>query len=56
MIEDKILLDLKAKPIVNREDYDQMQRYLQAGGYKLGLIINFRNKYLRPIRIIRFNS
>ena len=56
IIEDKILIDLKAKPIVVRDDYDQMQRYLQASGYKLGLVVNFRNRYLRPIRIIRLYS
>ena len=55
-VDSKVLLDLKAKPIVIREDYYQMQRYLQASGYKLGLIVNFRNRYLRPIRIIRLNS
>lgn len=56
LIEDQIVLDLKAKPVVLREDYDQIQKYLQAGGYKLGLIINFRNRYLKPIRVIRLNS
>lgn len=56
VIGDQILLDLKAKPIVMREDYDQMQRYLQSGKFRLGLVVNFRNKYLKPIRIIRLNS
>ncbi|SRR3989344_1004373 len=56
VIEEKMLLELKAKDIVLKEDYFQIQRYLQAGNYKLGLIVNFRNKYLRPIRVIRANS
>ena len=56
IIEDKIILELKAKQVVLKEDYYQVQRYLNAGGYKLWLIINFRNKYLKPIRIIRINS
>ena len=55
-IEGKILLDLKAKSVITKEDYYQMNRYLQACGYKLGLIVNFRNKYLKPIRVIRANS
>lgn len=55
-IDGKILVDLKAKPMVTKEDYYQMQRYLQAGNYKLGLIVNFRSRYLKPIRIIRINS
>ena len=56
IVEESILLELKAKPIVSKADYVQIQRYLQATKIKLGLLINFRNKYLKPIRIIRFNS
>lgn len=56
LIDNKIVLELKAKPLIFKEDYYQTQKYLQAGKYKLGLIINFRNKYLKPIRIIRINS
>ena len=52
LIEDKILLELKAKPIVTKEDYYQIQRYLQAMQIRLGLIINFRLQYLRPKRIV----
>lgn len=55
-VNDQILVDLKAKPFVTKEDYYQMQRYLQAGEYKLGLLVNFRNSYLKPIRVIRLNS
>ena len=55
-INSQLLIDLKAKPVVTKEDYYQMQKYLQASGYNLGLIVNFRNKYLKPIRVIRHNS
>ncbi|MBI1975317.1 MAG: GxxExxY protein [Parcubacteria group bacterium] len=56
VIEDKILIDFKAKPLVTKEDYYQINRYLEASGLKLGLIVNFRNRYLKPIRVIRANS
>ena len=56
VINNRLLIDLKAKPIVTKEDYYQMQKYLQACGLDIGLIVNFRNKYLKPIRIIRHNS
>jgi GxxExxY protein len=56
VINNQILLDLKAKDFVTKEDYYQMNRYLSAGGKNLGLIVNFRNKYLKPIRVIRSNS
>ncbi|MBI2475629.1 MAG: GxxExxY protein [Candidatus Taylorbacteria bacterium] len=56
-INNQLLLDFKAKPVVSREDYEQMLRYLEdASKYRLGIIVNFRNKYLRPIRVIRADS
>ena len=56
VINDQLLIELKAKPFVSKLDYIQTQRYLVAGKLKLGIIANFRNKYLRPIRVIRSNS
>lgn len=53
VISKMLLVDLKAKSIVTKDDYYQMNRYLEASGFKLGLIVNFRNKYLKPIRVIR---
>lgn len=53
IIEDKILLDLKAKSIILKEDYFQIKRYLNASNYKLGLIVNFRNNYLKPTRVLK---
>ena len=56
VINDELLLELKSKAFVTDEDYSQVHRYLDSSGLKLGIIVNFRNKYLRPIRIIRSNS
>src|SRR3989338_9321951 len=55
VINNQLLLEFKAKPLITREDYYQINRYLDACGLKLGIIVNFRNKYLRPIRVIRSN-
>ncbi len=52
LIEDKIILEIKAKRIVLREDYYQVKRYLIAFNKKLGLLVNFRDKYIRPKRIL----
>jgi len=52
-ISNKLLVDLKAKPLITKEDFSQMKRYLDASGYELGLIVNFHQKYLKPVRIIR---
>ncbi|MBT4315079.1 MAG: GxxExxY protein [Candidatus Magasanikbacteria bacterium] len=52
LIEDKIIIDFKAKKFITKEDYNQMQRYLQSANLELGMIINFRNTYLKPKRIL----
>ena len=52
LIDNKILLDIKAKKFITKGDYNQMQRYLQASGIELGLIVNFRNTYLKPKRVL----
>lgn len=52
VLENKIILELKAKRVVPREDYYQVKRYLEAANLKLGLLVNFRDKYLKPKRIL----
>jgi hypothetical protein len=44
---------MKAKPFILKDDYGQMQRYLQALNLELGIIYNFRDRYLKPKRILR---
>lgn len=56
IIDDKVLLELKAKDIIGREEYFQVQRYLQVTQLRLGLLLNFRQKYLRPKRIVLINT
>lgn len=51
-IDNKILIDGKAKRYITREDYRQMKRYLEATGLKLGIIVNFRETSIRPRRVI----
>jgi GxxExxY protein len=55
IIENKLLIDFKAKKFITKEDYAQMQRYLQSSNLKLGLIVNFRETYLKPKRVINYN-
>ena len=52
-INSLILVDLKAKPIITKDDFAQMKRYLDAGNYKLGLIVNFHQKFLKPTRVLK---
>lgn len=52
VVKSRVLIDLKAKNYITKEDYFQMQRYLQASGLEIGLIINFRESHLKPKRVL----
>ena len=56
LIDNKIILEIKTKRIITRDDYYQIQRYLQSTNIKLGLLINFRTPYIKPLRIIRIDT
>lgn len=55
LIEDKIALELKAKRVLTRDDFRQLQNYLQQAELRLGLLANFRETYLKPRRIVRID-
>ncbi len=52
LVEDTVIIECKAKPVVTKVDYYQVLRYLRASGKKLALLVNFRNAYLKPKRIV----
>lgn len=56
IIEDTILLELKTDRFLTKAHYFQTQRYLQETRLNLGLLVNFRNKYLKPNRIVRIDT
>lgn len=56
IIENKIIIDFKAKRAITKDDYYQMKRYLSSSNKELGLIINFRDYYLKPKRILNQNK
>ena len=53
LVEGKVLLELKSKPFLLNSDYDQVKRYLHSCDLELGILVNFRSKYLKPKRVIR---
>ncbi|MFA6376237.1 MAG: GxxExxY protein [Candidatus Paceibacterota bacterium] len=55
IIKDLIVIECKAKRFIVKDDYYQIQRYLEATNLKLGLIVNFRDRYLKPKRIINYS-
>ena len=52
LIASKIVLEIKAKPFVSNDDYRQVRRYLVALNRKLGILVNFRQRYIKPKRIL----
>ena len=52
LVEGRIVVDFKAKTLITKEDYVQMQRYLNAADLELGLIVNFRAQYLKAKRVL----
>lgn len=56
LIADAIVLELKAKRILTKEDYYQTKRYLVALTKKLGILVNFQQKYLTPKRVLNSAS
>lgn len=52
LIKDLIILEIKAKTALERTDYAQVKRYLENSNLKLGILVNFHNKYIKPIRIL----
>ena len=56
IVDNKIILEVKAKRLITKEDYFQTQRYLQEANIKLALLINFRSKYIKPTRVVRIEN
>lgn len=56
LVDNKIIIEIKAKRMILKQDYFQLQRYLQESRIKLGLLINFRTKYIKPLRIVRIDT
>ncbi len=56
LIEDTIILELKSKTIITKDDYYQVKRYLTALNKKLGIIVNFRSSYIYPKRVLNSSA
>ncbi|PIR38174.1 MAG: GxxExxY protein [Candidatus Zambryskibacteria bacterium CG10_big_fil_rev_8_21_14_0_10_42_12] len=56
VIDNKIILELKAVRVITGESFRQVQNYLQQSHLKLGILVNFRAKYLKPARVLRIDG
>lgn len=52
IVEEKIILEVKTKPFITRQDYYQTLRYLKALNKKLGILVNMRRYVISPKRIL----
>lgn len=54
LVEDKIILELKAVPILTPEHFRQLRRYLWLKNLELGLLVNFRCQSLIYKRVLNY--
>lgn len=52
LIDGKIILEIKYKKFLTKQDYDQTKRYLNAAQISLGILVNFRDNRIYPKRIL----
>ncbi|MDD5290514.1 MAG: GxxExxY protein [Patescibacteria group bacterium] len=55
IIDDKVILEFKAKNFITKEDYYQTKRYLITLNLQLAIIVNFRQVRLAPKRVLNSN-
>ncbi|MDD4332507.1 MAG: GxxExxY protein [Patescibacteria group bacterium] len=55
IIDDKIIIEFKAKNFITKEDYFQLKRYLVTLNLHLGILVNFRQYRLSPKRVLNSN-
>jgi len=52
IIDDKVLVEVKCKKFMTKQDIDQFWKYLKGSQYKLGLLINFSPTKLEIKRVV----
>ncbi|MBI4159561.1 GxxExxY protein [Candidatus Wolfebacteria bacterium] len=52
IVNDCILIELKAKPFFMKQDIEQFWKYLKGSEYKLGFLVNFSPAKLQIKRIV----
>jgi GxxExxY protein len=52
IIEDKIIIEFKTMSFLDKDAYFQLKRYLSCRKIDLGILVNFRQKYLVPKRVL----
>ena len=55
LVDSKVVLELKVKPILTKNDYRQIRAYLQSCNLKLGILANFYGESLEYKRVLNSN-
>lgn len=56
IVDEKIIVELKAQPLLPKREIDQLYDYLRNSQYELGYLINFSETRMKPVRIIYTND
>ncbi len=56
IVWNKIILEFKTSDFISQDHIKQLIRYLESTGLKLGLIINFRKRPIKPKRVINLKG
>ena len=52
IVNDAIILEIKAKSFITKDDIDQFWKYLKGSDYKLGFLVNFSPMKLEIKRVV----
>ena len=55
LVDEKILIEIKATSILDNVHFNQIQNYLQAFNLEVGLLINFGNQSVQVKRFVNKN-
>lgn len=56
VVNNKIMIELKSKPLITQEDYKQFWGYLKGSPYQLGFLIGFTPRRLIMKRFVHTNK
>jgi len=56
IIDDCIVLEKKTVRFITNENFRQIQNYLQQTGINLGILVNLKSKFIKPLRVIRLDT
>lgn len=52
IVDDRIIIEIKAKKFITKDDYYQLKRYLIDMNKALGLLVNFRDDFIKSKRVL----